>query len=290
MALPTTNLTLHLDAKDVDTVFTTANGGGSGVHTGVPSDGATFQVWDDEGDGVSNVAFFGNAAFAGGNDPKIRIASPLMLHPCVDFATADGDNLVSQIQAGNGGKALSNFISGSAWSVVIAIYPETIATTGGLTVSNDAIFGANGFFAMLVRDASGTKKVFVRSNDGLGNNVDIEGTIGTGDTWIVVARRDATHLKLTIIDSAGNEVSASNVAAAATSGLGNNLVIGRNTSSSTFDGRIGELAIYNAELTGTDLNDAKDYFKANWLAPAGGGGGVGGGLLDSALVGGRLIR
>ena len=36
-------------------------------------------------------------------------------------------------------------------------------------------------------------------------------------------------------------------------------------------GRIGEIAIYNTALTGTDLTDATDYFVDKWLTPAAAG-------------------
>ena len=58
-ALPTTNLTLHCDASDNGKLFTTANGGGPGVHTGTPADGSIVQAWDDEGDGITNVVLRG---------------------------------------------------------------------------------------------------------------------------------------------------------------------------------------------------------------------------------------
>src|SRR5262245_3360792 len=120
MALPTTNLTLHCDASDTDKVFTTYNASGS--HTGTPSDGSTVEVWDDEGDGVSDVAMIYTSA-----RPVYRSTTPLMLNPCLDFAGAGSNEFYASFnQTGLAAKAVSTFVSASAHTMAIAFYPEAI--------------------------------------------------------------------------------------------------------------------------------------------------------------------
>lgn len=268
--LPPTNLTFHIDSKDLDTVFRTANGGGSGVHTVIPTDGQTFSVWDDELDGITDYALFGGATGAGGSDVAIRITTPLMKHPCVDFrGAATNDTLIANLQPGGGSvKRLSEFVSVGAKTIAFALRPNTItgtATPPALGTSH-CLIGNNGFFGCYMRDDGGTKKIYFRNVDASAPVESIEGVIGTGATWIVVFRHGGGNLKLTIIDATAAEVDSTDVPTGNSDFLLNVLTLGKDIGGGGyFDGRLGEMAMWSDEKTGADLTAIKDYFKEQWL-------------------------
>jgi hypothetical protein len=118
MALPLSGLTLHCDAKDTDKLFTNLNGGGDGVHTGAPADGAAVSVWDDEGDGIADVAIIydGNS----GTRPLYRSGTPLMKHPCLDFDGID-DYIRSRNQADSAHVVASNLVTNTAYTIIVAL-------------------------------------------------------------------------------------------------------------------------------------------------------------------------
>lgn len=245
---------------DVTThVFTTYNAGGS--HSGTPADGNAVQVWDDEGDGIADVAVVYHAT---NTEPNFRSSTPLMKNSCLDF---DGsvDYMETYNQTAGATKALSNFIANNAFTFAAVFYPETIASTAANVYDNDALFAdQGGYCGLFFKDESGTKKLYGYNFDG---SVDqIGATINTGHTWISIFRHDSGNLKLTTIDDAGSEVNETDVASGDTQLITFALNLGKSgTASAYYNGRIGEFAIYNASVTGTDFTDLKNYFINKWL-------------------------
>jgi len=258
-SLPTTNLTLHLDASDTDNLFKTVNGGGSGVHTGTPADGDAVQVWNDEGDGIADVAMIG----VGSNAAKYRSATPLMKHPCLDF---DGsvDEFTTRNQADSANHLISDLITNSAFTFAVAFYPEVIASTNANTYDNDAIFiDTSGFVGLVTKDNAGTKEI--RGYNWDGNDDHIDATVATGRSWCAFYRHGSGNLKLTIIDDTLTETSPSDVPSGNTGSVGGVMHLGSGFGGHHYNGRIGEIAFYSAELTGTDLTNLKQYFADKWL-------------------------
>src|SRR5262245_55838325 len=126
MALPTTNLTLHCDASDTDKLFTTYSA--AGTHSGTPSDGNAVQVWDDEGDGIADVALVFPSAT---REPLFRSGASALMKTGLTELDYDGtnDELQTYVQDGDPIRASSDFISNSAATLAMVFYPEVISDT-----------------------------------------------------------------------------------------------------------------------------------------------------------------
>lgn len=258
MALPTTNLTLHLDASDTDKLFTTWVDGGS--HTGTPGDGSAVQAWSRETDGSVNPA---HAAYQTGTTaPVYRSSTPLMALPCLDFDGSDDYMVVVGNATVNDNLGANNFVGLSAKTILLAAYFETIASTQTAAQDNDGVIGGASHFGIFVKDSGGTKKVMWTAYDGAWGDV-VEQTITTGTTVVICARHDGTNLYLSV--DGGSE---SSIANGATSAEASAITIGRATGGTRMNGRIGEIAVYNAALTGANLTDAIAYFRQKWQGVA----------------------
>lgn len=254
MALPTTNLRLHVDASDTDKLFTTFSG--SGVHTGTPSDGSLVQVWDDEGDGIANVALIYNTA---GQTAAWRTTTPLMLHPCLDFDGSD-DFYSAYTQTGGAVKAVSDFITASAFTVLVAFRAESITSTGAASAGHILLGDDGGYFGLSLRNVSGQRKISGYNWDGTSDVV--QSDISENTDYVVMYRHESGNLYMSI--NGGSEVGP--VASGNTQSVASTLSVGSLAGGVTFNGRIGEIAIYNAALSGTPLSDAISYFTGKWLS------------------------
>lgn len=257
MALPyTTGLTLHWNASANTNLFKTADAI-NGNHSGNPSDGETFLVWDDEGDGIADVSMQDSDA---NSPPTFRSGgSSLMLHSCVDFNGTD-DYLRAYNQRGTAQKALSNFITNSAYYCIVAFYAEAITTTGANLEDNHCIIGDDtGYFGLFLKDVSGTKTAYAFNYDGSNDQVGV--ACAAGATHIAEFRHDSGNLYLAI--DGGTE---SSVASGNTSNLTHTLLFGKSAGATSFlNGRIGEGAIYNAVPASGDRSSVYSYFSTNWL-------------------------
>ena len=253
-SLPTTNLTLHCDASDTDKLFTTYNV--SGVHSGVPADGGAVQVWDDEVDGIADIAMIYAAS---GTEPSYRSITPLMLNPCLDFDGSD-DQLIAYNQIGTLTKVLSDLITNSDFTLFVAFYAESITANTAAIYNNHVVFGDNGqYMGLLLRIVSGQAKVIAYNWDGNADSVEIDISVST--SYVARIRHTGGNLYLSI-----NGGSESSVASGNTSVLTGAPKVGFSSSGSTyFNGRIGEFAVYNINLAGSDLNDATTYFTDKWI-------------------------
>jgi hypothetical protein len=261
MPLPTTNLTLHLDASDTDKLFTTWVDGGS--HTGTPADNGAVQAWSRETDGSVTPA---HAAYStAGREPLYRSGTPLMMLPCLDFDGSDDElrvvnntNITSYINTGS-------FLGDQAKTILVAFWAESITATSADPLENHAVVGGSESFALTCKDVGGTPKLQFCNYDGGWDTA--EQTIAAGTTVVACARHDTSNIYLRV-DGGSDATTASGA-----TGLWPNtyLNLGRSGGTSRFNGRIGELAVYNACLTGTDLTDAIAYFRAKWQGVGGSG-------------------
>lgn len=256
-SLPTTNLTLHTDASDTDHIFTTFNG--SGVHSGTPTDGSDVQAWDDEGDGIADVVWQFQVV------PQWRSTTPLMLLPCIDFDGTEYYQL--KTQTGAAAKALSDLITASAFTMLFAVYPESVTLSDPSPDSNHSILAdGGGFFGVTLKLVSGVPKALVYNYDGAMDEV--TATVTVNATNIIMVRHESGNLFISVNGGAESSVASGN-----TQTITGTVYLG--TLVGFLNGRIGELATYNAALTGTTLSDAIQYFKDKWLgvtAPKASGG------------------
>jgi hypothetical protein len=259
MALPTTNLTLHLDASDTDKLFTTWVDGGS--HTGTPADNGAVQVWSRETDGSVTPA---HAAYpTAGREPLYRSGTPLMMLPCLDFDGTDDElrivnntNIASYIDTGS-------FMGAQAKTILVAFWAEAVTSTSADPSELEGVVATSGDCNLSLKDVGGTPTLQFNNHDGSWDTV--SKTVSTGATTVACARHDTSNIYLSV--DGGSE---SSTASGATSGWPiAELRFGRGAGSVRFNGRIGEVAIYSAALTGTDLTDAIAYFRAKWQGVGG---------------------
>lgn len=257
-SLPTTGLTAHYRADVTTNLFKTFVN--TGVHTGnPPADGDQVEVWDNTA-GVSDQMFSWTGTAS--QSPFFRTTTPLMRHSCLDF---NGARFIkSYTQTAGAAKALSNYAANNAFTLIVAFYPQTISTTNATIYLNDPVLADFGqFWGLFLKDNSGTKQVIGYNWDGTADT--IAATIAANRSWVVVFQHVSGNLKLTIINDLGVETSSTDVASGNTTNLTNGISLA-STGGVVANFRIGEFAMWNTGLTGgTDLADAKAYFKNSWV-------------------------
>jgi hypothetical protein len=256
MPLPTTNLTLHLDASDTDNLFTTWVDGAP--HTGTPADGNAVQAWKAETDGSVTPC---NAAYRGGNAPAYRSGTPLMLLPCLDF---DGTNDAMTLVTNAGVAAYhssSQFFSTTARTMLVAFYAESISATnagaaGGF--SNHGLVSADDKWYLNLYNDGGQRKVQFGAHDGSWKMVAVN--ISENTNHVACARHDGTNLYLSVDGGAESSTACGTI-----SGDSSDVRIGLGGDGVLYNGRVGEIAMYSTALTGTDKTDANSYFTTKWV-------------------------
>jgi hypothetical protein len=251
MPLPShANLTSHWDAS-VDTNIWEQFQSTTPYHNTQASDGSNVEVWDDV-DG-NNMMFTWKTSDTTG--PTYQVNTPLMLNPCLDFEASE--QLFSFQEAGTGGTGVpaSTFFGAGAKTIIVAVYVESISTTSGNTWTNNAIIKDSAeLMGLHLRTSGGQPKLQAYNWDG--NNDTVEIDIAVDTSYIACLRHDGTNLYVSI--NGGSESSV-------TSGNTTSLTGQLEMASQNADIRIGEMATYNAALTGTDLSDALDYFIEKWI-------------------------
>lgn len=262
--------TLSLNFSDNDHVFTTLNGGGSGVHTGVPNDGDEVQVFDDEAESTYGDVILSYTS-ATGDSPNFRSGGSALMKSGlteVDF-NGSADRMRAYTQIADDFKGTGFFLNGSNATVAFAIYPEAISNTSANPYENEIVFAdTDDILGCGLYDSSGTKKVRCWNYDGSFDS--IEETIATGAVSLVFFRHGSNLLKLTVIDSACNEASPADVASNV-GGLTGILAVGKSPSGAYLNARLGQMKFIAADETGSDLTTLKDDFKTTWLSCGGGG-------------------
>lgn len=239
-------LTLHVDASDTDTVFTTYDAGGA--HSGVPFDGNAVQVWDDEGDGIADVALI-YTSFGGSTEPDFRSGgSALMADSCIDF-NGSSDVLLTYDQDGGALLAASNFLAVNAKTVIIAFYAEAITTTGTAAYQNHCLVGdAGGNWGIFLKNNGGTLQL-IHYNFDSGEDV-VPVTVTTGASHVLQARHDGTSIYISLDGAAEQSQPSGNTADLSTA-----LRFGASpgpafTNASTpvawYNGRIGEAHLFDS--------------------------------------------
>lgn len=248
MALPTTGLTGHFDASDTDNLWKTFVSGGP--HTDTPVDGDSIQVWGNE-TGADRIF----KHFTVGTAPVWRQTTPLMLLPCLDFT--GGQRLVLTNNT-NTSQPLSTLIANNAFTVLIAFYAETVTSTTGTVYNGHPLINDTGqFWGLFLRLIGGIPKLSVYNWDGSADVVTLDSTVSA--SHVVMIRHQSSILYISL--DGGTE---SSIASGNTTNIAQGVNVGHG-SVAEYDGRIGEIAVYNVALTGTDLTDAIDYFMEKWI-------------------------
>jgi len=223
----------------------------------ITADGQTVKAMDDQQ--ASN--HFTEAT----NGPLWKSPSGLLL-PALRFDGVN-DQLLNNV-------APSTFYSTTAKTILIAfrllgdgtniatIYENTMIV--GDNMAND-VFESN-WFGLYVKTVAGAHTLFVYNWDG--NEDTVSTTILKDTNYIIAVRHDGSNIYIGL--NGGSETSA---ASGTTAGAGNCIrIAGNNRSTNQYlNCEIGELATYNAAITGAALSDTIQAMMDDWVtAPAGG--------------------
>jgi hypothetical protein len=254
--LPTTNLSMHFDASEIDDLKTTYVLGGP--HTGTPADGDHVYVWL-EGEGADLIF----KQISSLPTPELREATPLMALQCIDILGQTGisANNQSMTLTNNGGvaRALSDIITASAYTMLVSFLPETINSTDATYGGEPLIADTAGYWGIFLAKVAGVPQVIAYNYVSVAHYVMVP--CSAGNSHVVMVRHEGGNLYISL--DGGTE---SSIASGNTASLGGTPRIGHNVyGPGSYNGRIGEIAVYNAALTGTDLSDAIGYFVSKWL-------------------------
>lgn len=244
--LPTTNLTAHFDASSNDDVINDSHAGAS--------DGNIIEEWeDDDGKDLSFWYVTDNTTM-----PTYRVSVPLMRGACLDFDGAT-DHMRLWNSAGSVAKTFANVFGASAKTLLVAFYVEAFGTNAASSFDNDCVIGdGSQFFGLHLK----TNLAVAYNWDGSDDHVDL--AIAVNTSYVAMVRHNGTNLFLSI-----NNGTESSTASGATTTTTGQIILGRNVpgGSAFFNGRIGEVAMYNVDLAtqGSDLATAQTYFNEKWV-------------------------
>lgn len=253
MALPTANLTYHGDCS-VNTDLWKTNS--AGTYSNHPADGEGVKYVEDK-EHTKDVAMA-----TWNTDPLWRSSAPLMLLPCIDFnGTSDYVTLMND--AGTVQTQASALVSASAFTILAAVYVEGSASNAAGNYDNEAIWNGGSNIGVHVKNVSGVYSIVCYNFDG---NEDIVALpINLNTAYVLMYRHESG-----VIYGSLNGGSESSAASGNTGTLASACFIGANYSGAAFyNGRLGEIAFWNAALAGSNLTDAMSYFTSKWL-PSGG--------------------
>lgn len=261
MTLPTSGLTFHGDAS-VNTDLWTTNTAGS--FSGSVTDGNGVIYWDD----VEHADVMAGRTIA--SPPVWRQSTPLMALPCLSFV--GGLNLRLENDADTAHKVLSDVTSASAFTVVASIYVAGVTNNSANAYSNDPVIDSGSYFGLYLKNTGSDYRLQAFVWDGSAKVVEIVVSLAT--SYVVMFRLESGTLYASLDGGTESSVACGNI-----SSLINQVFIGLSGAGS-YNGRIGEVAIYNTALTGTNKTDALSYFTSKWI---GGGGDTTAPTLTSAV-------
>lgn len=264
---------------DADKLFRNAVSGGP--HTTTPTDNQAITIWQDEDTPATK-------DFLWFHQGSILWRSPgAMLLPSVEFQY-DGIGTLRNY-AYTTDKALSDVISASACTVIMAIRPYATGTNESTPSYNTPLFS----------DEGGKFGIHQQLNTLYAHNYDGNSdatpaiNISLNTDYIVMARHSGGTLYFSVLSGAGGATrSDQSVASGNTSNLTSKVYVGRGivgASSYRFAGYIGEVAIFDSDEGAT--NSMLTDMVGRWL-PAGVGTtrGTPFGTRSTAFNGGRCMQ
>lgn len=264
MALPTTNLSGHWDASTNAELYKAFSGG---VLNSNPADGEDFVNWRNELDATneSSTQTIGEAdvshSISWHDDTVLRLPSVRVNSGNLRTESAGGIGHARTLYMPNAGKTmlLSFSLDGAASTI-----PNHASVFQNCVLAGEL---RNSFFGLFIKQPSaGVYELHAYNWDGNADSVSLPLTADEPHTVCVV--HDGTNLTLSM--DCGTPVSVASGTTTSTTGslqfgdTGNN-----GTTTAEFRGRFGEIALYDAALSGSDLAAAKAYFCTKWLTISG---------------------
>jgi hypothetical protein len=249
MALPTTNLTWHLDSADTDRLWRQT---GMSSH---PTDGQNVQAWDDEGDVTGYALFSGNGV---DTDCPIYSAAGFNGIGCLVFNGVD--ELLQAYTDGWGSNGnWDNFVTVSTYTYFIALILDGASSTNDAsTPLNEPILFGDASLGLYVKSNGGTHTLMAYNWDGTDDHADAVVSLST--KYVVMVKHAGGTLSIDV----NNGAIGGSVASGDTDSVAKHFRL-MGTTGRFVQGTVGEFAIYNADVTGTDLTDAWAYFMAKWV-------------------------
>lgn len=261
-APPSTNLTFWMDGSDLSTLWKTNTQGNN------PCWSVQASADDDIIEAIQSLYPGPTSEYTvsnGGNVftavPKVKMTTPLLGTQCLDF---DGSDDVTQIsnRTSDALIAASSLFTTTARTIILSVRFDTFQGSDGYRVimahaSSSVNWGVYQF------RIGGVNSIGANNNDGGYDTVTINAAIDTN--YVVMCRHDGSNLYISLNGGAESSVASG----ALSSGIADSVAIGGNPSESGhfLDGRIGEIAVWNVDLSGqgTDLADAITYFTDKWI-------------------------
>lgn len=258
-APPSTNLKLHFDFSDISTLYKTFTFGNNPCYTNVATaDADAIAVVRSKVPASPSDWVLQNNADAT-KSPILRLTTPLLQRQCLDFDGAN-DRIGLYDRLGSTQILDSDFFSAGAKTILISFRCESLPVSSGTYQPLFADASGGFFFGVYVYNNSGTQQILFQHADITFDSL-FHGTIAVDTNYVVMARHESGNLYASINGGAESSPLASGDSFA----LNRPAFVGGGSDGSVFNGRIGEIAVYDAALTGTTLSDAITYFTAKWL-------------------------
>jgi hypothetical protein len=193
-----------------------------------------------------------------------------MALPCLSFV--GGLNLRLENDADTAHKVLSDVTSASAFTFIASIYVAGVTNNSANAYSNDPILDSGAYMGLYLKNTGSDYRLQAYVWDGSAKVVEFVVSLAT--SYVVMFRLESGTLYASLDGGTESSVACGNI-----SSLVNQVFIGLSGAGS-YNGRIGEVAIYNTALTGTNKTDALSYFTSKWI---GGGGDTTAPTLTSAV-------
>lgn len=256
-SLPQTNLTMHFDFSDISTLYKTYTPTNNPAYSDVATADADVIEIACSIVPIATSDWTLHNANDDTRSPILRLTTPLLGSQCLDF-DGSNDKLVLGTRDGTN-LAISNVFAAGAKTCLIAFRCESLPASDGVfqPLFADASVG-NFFWGVYVYNQAGTVKLLFQNHDGNYDSL-FGDTIAVNTNYVAMARHESGTLYSSL-----NGGSESSIASGNTSNMTNSPFLCGGSDASVFNGRIGEIACYNAALTGTDLSDAITYFTDKW--------------------------
>lgn len=244
---PAAGYTFWADASDTDRLWKSYN-----PFADHPADTEAIKAWDDEGDAANMALIYSVAGPA-------YDADGFNGRGCLDFDGSD-DKLYLSDDAYAGWLTPDDVISASAWTMFIAFIMEGAAGSNASYVSNDRLLGDGQYWGVYLSTDAGVHKCSAFQYDTGGKYATTNISLDT--KYVVCAKYDGTGSELSVTINNGTPVTTSSVGNVAD--LTTQSVIMGGVGE-LFNGKVGEIVIYDTALSGTNLSDTWSYLLGKWV-------------------------
>ena len=230
------------------------------MHTGTPADGGRVEVWDDE-TGITNQAFMSDT---NAQRPHFRSGASALMK--AGLTELDFDGLQHRLgwynQTGSALRNAVDVLSLSGHVVMVVVYPEAITSVSTTPWLREAVIAAeNDNWGIYLWNDAGARRCTFYCSDGTDHVASLQILLTV--PAVIVARHTGTTIILGVVTSTSSLESAP-VTCGPCAGLSTALWLGR-TTHEYFNGRVGELKIWDSPDADGNLTAEVSALAAKWL-------------------------